>query len=123
MNKINVVAATTLGWVVASTPAAFAQINTAYPDLNKSLGSNDPVEIVTSVINIVLSVLAIIAVIFILVGGFQWLTAAGNDEKVKKAQKTIVAAVIGLLIIMASWGTATWVLANWGSATGTETTV
>lgn len=117
MNKVSTIVATTLGWVAVSTPAALAQINTTYTGISSSLGSNDPIEIVTSVINIVLSVLAIIAVIFILVGGFQWLTAAGNEEKVKSAQKTIVAAVIGLLIIMASWGIATWVLSNWQIAT------
>jgi len=41
---------------------------------------------------------------FILIGaGFQFLTAAGNEEKVQKASKTITAALIGFIIIFVSF--------------------
>jgi Mg/Co/Ni transporter MgtE len=81
------------------------------------LGDRDPREIAASIINIALGFLGILAVIIILIGGFQWMTAAGNEDKVSQAQKIIVAGVIGLVIILASWGIASFVLENLIDAT------
>jgi hypothetical protein len=39
----------------------------------------------------------------IIIGGFQWLTSAGNEEKVEKAKKTISSAVIGIIIVILAW--------------------
>ncbi|MFW5888708.1 MAG: hypothetical protein ACOCVY_03255, partial [Patescibacteria group bacterium] len=61
--------------------------------------------------------LGILAVVIILIGGFKWMTAAGNEDKVGEAKKIIVAGVIGLVIILASWGIATFVLEQLMGAT------
>ncbi|HNQ45163.1 MAG TPA: hypothetical protein PKI58_02355, partial [bacterium] len=45
-----------------------------------------------------------IAVVLILYAGFIWMTAGGKPDNVAKAQKIISAAVIGLIIILASYG-------------------
>src|SRR3989339_641909 len=97
---------------IAQAHRAIAQINT---NIDIGLGNNDPIQIITLVINIFLSVLSIIAVCFILYAGFLWLTAQGNEEKVKKAQAIIKGAVIGLLIILASWGLVLWILGKFAS--------
>lgn len=76
------------------------------------LGSNDPREVAAGVINIILSFLGIIAVVIILLGGFKWMTAAGNEEKVEEAQKLIKAGIIGLIIILAAWGIASFVISS-----------
>lgn len=70
------------------------------------LSNAEPTEVVIKIINIALGFLALIAVILILVGGFQWMTAGGNDDKVAKAKKLITNGLIGLIIIAASWGIA-----------------
>lgn len=77
---------------------------------NTGLGERDPREIAASIINIALGFLGILAVVIILIGGFKWMTAAGNEDKVGEAKKIIVAGVIGLVIILASWGIASFVL-------------
>jgi glucose uptake protein GlcU len=46
-----------------------------------------------------LGILGIIALIIILIGGFKWMTAQGNEEGVTEAKKTISAGIIGLVII------------------------
>ena len=46
---------------------------------------------------------ATIMLILIIYGGYMWMTAGGNEESVKKGQKYIVWAVIGYLIIAASY--------------------
>lgn len=56
-----------------------------------------------------LSFLGVIFVALIIVGGFIWMTAQGNAAKTKTAGKLIVAAVIGLIIIVASYTISSWV--------------
>lgn len=81
------------------------------------LGNRDPRDIASSVIKIILGFLGIIAVVIILLGGFKWMTAAGNDDKVGEAKKIISAGVVGLLIILASYGLASFVINQLMSAT------
>ena len=60
------------------------------------LSDRDPREITATVINSMLGFLGIIAVIIILWGGFEWMTAGGNDDQVGKAisQKFIEMAML-----------------------------
>ncbi|MFA4942206.1 MAG: hypothetical protein WC564_01035 [Patescibacteria group bacterium] len=82
------------------------------------LSASDPREIVARIINTAMMFLGIIAVVIILLGGFKWMTAAGNEDKVSEAQKLMGAGVIGLVIILASWGIASFVLNQLINATG-----
>jgi len=74
------------------------------------LGNKDPRSMVTQLINIALTLLGIIAVIIVLLGGFKWMTAAGNEEKISGAKKILGAGIIGLVIVLAAWGIARFVL-------------
>lgn len=71
----------------------------------KSIGA-----IVGSIILTVLGLLGVIFVVLLTYGGFLWLSAAGEEDKVKKAQGLIVNAIIGLLIVIASYTIAYYVL-------------
>jgi amino acid transporter len=79
---------------------------------NLILGNESPESLAISVINWVLGLLALVAVVLILVGGFRWMTAGGNEEKVESAKKTLYAALIGLVIILAGWGVSVYVINN-----------
>ena len=81
------------------------------------LGKRDPREIAANVINIILGFLGIIAVILILAGGFKWMIASGNQDKVDEAKKLMAAGAIGLVIILASFGIARFVINALVSAT------
>lgn len=59
--------------------------------------------VVGSVINVALSFLGIIFIILIIYSGYNWMTANGNEEQVKKSTKTITRAIIGLIITLSSW--------------------
>lgn len=74
------------------------------------LGKRDPRAIATQIINIALTLLGIVAVIIVLLGGFKWMTAGGNEDKVGEAKKILGAGVIGLVIVLAAWGIARFVL-------------
>jgi hypothetical protein len=75
-----------------------------------SLGNSDPRDIMVNLLNLAMTFLAIIAVIVILIGGFKWMTAAGSEDKVSEAKKIVVGGVIGLVIILAAWAIASFVL-------------
>jgi FtsH-binding integral membrane protein len=51
----------------------------------------------------IIAMAGVTAVLFIIIGGVQILTAYGNDEKIGKAKKTITFAIIGLLIAILSY--------------------
>lgn len=56
--------------------------------------------IATTAINLVLSFVGLLFFIFLIVAGYQWMTAGGEEEKVEAAQGRIKNAVIGLLIVV-----------------------
>ena len=87
--------------------------DTAGFDANVTLG-----EAVAMVIKGFLGLLGIIFIILILIAGYNWMTAAGDEEKIKKATSTIRSAVIGLLIIVAAYAITYFVFANLPGASG-----
>ena len=84
---------------------------------NIGLGNKDPRVTVANVINVLLGFLGIIAVVIILIGGFKWMTAGGSEDKVGEAKKLITAGIIGLIIILASWSIATFLINTLWTAT------
>jgi uncharacterized membrane protein len=51
----------------------------------------------------VLGFSAAVAVLFLIVGGLQYITAAGNEKRSEAAKSTILYAVIGLVVILLSF--------------------
>lgn len=66
---------------------------------NVGLGTREVRDVAVNVIQALLGILGIIALVIILIGGFRWMTAQGNEEGVASAKKTIAAGIIGLVII------------------------
>lgn len=60
-------------------------------------------ELIQFVINIVLSVVALIALLFLIIGGFWYITSGGNEETAEKGKNTVINAIIGLVIIALSY--------------------
>lgn len=81
------------------------------------LGSRDIRASAISIVNVVLGFLGIIAVIIILYGGFKWMTASGNEENVSTARQIIIAGIIGLVIILAAYAIARFVIEQLYAAT------
>mgnify|MGYP000939973488 CR=1 FL=1 len=61
-------------------------------------------------VNYFLTVAGLVAVVFIIIGGFQYIMSQGNEETSKKAQKTLTFAVIGLVIVLAAYAIKTTVI-------------
>jgi cytochrome bd-type quinol oxidase subunit 2 len=65
---------------------------------------------IVKIINVVLTILGLLVTILIIFAGFQWMTAGGNEDKVKKARSTLTNAIIGLVIIMLAWSVTFWIM-------------
>ncbi|MBI5794434.1 hypothetical protein HZA87_05160 [Candidatus Uhrbacteria bacterium] len=96
---------------------AMAQLTEAQSELTSvgtAIGTdattNDLPALIGNLINVLLSVLGIIFVVLVVYAGFLYLTAAGEDEKVKKAKHLLTQSVIGLVIIIAAYAIATYVI-------------
>jgi amino acid transporter len=68
--------------------------------------------VVASVVQAFLGLLGIIFVILIISAGYNWMTAAGEEEKVNKAKDTIKRAIIGIIITIGAYAITYFVLSN-----------
>jgi len=112
----NIIVFTTLALVAMPVMAAID------PGLNEAgtigLGNAEPKGAIVNIIKVIMGFLGLIAVIVILIGGFKWMTAGGNEDKVAEAKKLIVAGIIGLVIILAAFLIASFVINQLLNATG-----
>lgn len=59
--------------------------------------------ILGTVVSAALGLLGVIFIILMLIAGYNWMTASGNEEKVTKAKETIWRAIIGLIITVGAY--------------------
>jgi len=98
--------------VLAANPAAggnYGLDDTAGAAGLKAYGGSLPT-LVGNVIGTGLSLIAVLFFALMIYGGFSWMTSRGNEEGTKKALNTITAAVIGIIIVMASYAITTFVM-------------
>lgn len=98
------------GWWEKVSEGGLNDIAPVY-DQTGALSDNDDIRIIAArLIRVVLGLLGIIALVIIIAAGFRWMTANGNEEKVTESRKQLTNAVIGLIIILASFAIATFVI-------------
>ena len=64
---------------------------------------DDVIVAINHLINYLLVFSGIVAIIFIIIGGYLYITSLGNEEHAKKAKDTIIWAIIGLVIILCAY--------------------
>ncbi|MEO8065892.1 MAG: pilin [Candidatus Doudnabacteria bacterium] len=90
---------------IFSAGSTFAAVNFGNPStfLIDWGGQNNFPDLLKKLINLGLSVAGLVAVAFIIIGGFQYMTSAGNEELAEAGKKTLINAIIGLVIIILSF--------------------
>ena len=90
-------------FALALAPLASAQFSV--PSSGSSNLPNDTSisSFIIKIINIALTVAGLIAVLFLIIGGFRYITSAGNEETAEQAKKIITNAIIGIVIIILSF--------------------
>ncbi|MFA6130858.1 MAG: IPT/TIG domain-containing protein [Patescibacteria group bacterium] len=76
------------------------------------LSAEDPKVIIGRIIRTGLGVLGIIATLIVLYGGWRYMTAGGDADKVDKAKKILINGGIGLVIILASYAITSFVISS-----------
>jgi len=83
---------------------AFAQADFGgTPDIGGLPDASDPDDIRETIITIlaaILNFLALIAVVVIIIAGIRLIVSQGEDEQKEKAKKTILYAIIGLVVVL-----------------------
>ncbi len=122
--RLKYVLPSVLGLIAAGvflhTPHLLAQVTDSLANVGAASGltAEDPKIIIARIIRVVIGVLGILSVLIVLYGGFTWMTAAGNEEKLERAKKILIRGVIGLAIILLSFAIASFILSALISATG-----
>jgi uncharacterized membrane protein len=71
----------------------------AYAEANRLTLS----EIIGQAVSIILSLLGIVFIVFIILAGYRWMTAGGNQETISKAKGSLQSSIIGLIIVVSAY--------------------
>ena len=71
--------------------------------IENPIQTTEVTSLIKTVISAVLGIIGSFALLMLVWGGFQWLTSAGNAEKVDAGTKTMVWALIGVMVVLASY--------------------
>lgn len=109
----------TLAQDIDNTP-----LNTVDLGLDKAEGSGlqggDIRVTIANIIRVAMGLLGIVAVVIVLIGGFYWMTAGGDEGRVETGKKWIFSGIIGLAIILSAYALTSFVINNLLAATGGE---
>ncbi len=90
--------------------AALTTVTGAASQLSNA--DEDPFAIIGRIINYALGLLGIVFFGMVLYAGWLWMTSGGESEKAKEAQKLIMNAIIGILIILSAAAVSNFVISN-----------
>lgn len=102
LKKAAIYTAATGASLFMAAPAMAADLNLAAPSAAGTVAS-DPSVIVRFVINGLIIIGIVAALLFLLWGGIRWILSGGDKGKVDAARSTIVAAIVGMIIVILAW--------------------
>lgn len=70
--------------------------------IDNPIGFDSVQGVVKALIQVAFMAAGLVATIYIIVGGYRYITSSGNPEAIESAKGTIVNAIVGLIIIFVS---------------------
>lgn len=92
------------------------------PPQNTSGAPSNFTDVIMNAINWILGFITVIAVAAIIWGGIQYITAAGDDNAMKNAKKTITTAILGLVVAGLAYAIVTLITGSIIKESGANTT-
>lgn len=89
------------------------------PIFSLSLSQSTPEALAESIVRLGLFFVGTIFFVLFIYGGFMWLTARGAPERVNTAKQILEAAIIGIILVVASYAIATYVFSQLTAAPAT----
>lgn len=101
-----------LPFFVFAQNAAMDNLTNVGPKSGYSNATNEKsvAQISGTAIKAFLSLLGMIFVILMVLAGYHWMTAAGDEQKVEKAKSTIKQAIIGLVVVLGAYAITQYVI-------------
>lgn len=65
---------------------------------------------INTVFEVAVSIAGVIFLLLLLFGGFQYLNSAGSEDMAKKAQQTMMNALIGLIVVVLAYPVGNWII-------------
>lgn len=104
MNKIQKlslgVSAAVSGMMLSATQALAQLGQVEIPDQGYA---SDIGAIISSMLNLVMLIAAILVFMYLIWGGIEWITSGGDKTKTGNARNKITAAIVGLIVLAASY--------------------
>jgi len=99
----------------AVTNVCDSDVPQSIKDANGCGGGGDTADFssaIVSIINGIIGIFGAVAAIFVVVGGYYYMTSGGDPGKVKKAKDTILYALIGLAVAALAFAIVNFVIVN-----------
>jgi hypothetical protein len=74
------------------------------------LGTTDINELIGFIIRAITGIVGSIALLMFVAGGFVWMTAAGNEERVKLGKNILIWSTLGLVVIFSAYAITRYVI-------------
>lgn len=100
--------------------SAFAQDSAADVASAAGLGTQSILTTIGTIISVVLGLVGVIFLLLLIYSGFVWMTAGGDEEKIKKAKRILINATVGIIITFSAYAIAAFIMNAIGDATGTN---
>jgi hypothetical protein len=95
---------------------ALAELDTGLVDTAQEagyVGEQDPPTVtsfIATIVNVVLGLTGIALLILFIYGGIRWMTAMGDKGAVETAKKVLTNAIIGIIIVIAAYAIANYLI-------------
>jgi hypothetical protein len=73
-------------------------------------GGGDIKELLVRIVRYALTFVGIIATVIVLYGGFLWMTARGKADQIRRAKQTLIAGIVGIIIILSAFAIVTFIV-------------
>lgn len=96
---------------IAATPIMAATTGLENTTIEKPTGFFDDIgDVINSLLKFVMVIAALLVFLYLIWGGIEWITSGGDKGKTESARNKITSAIIGLIVLAASYALLTIVL-------------
>lgn len=108
--------------IIVLPAVALAQVTSDISGFSEQTGllKTDLRTLIVRIVQFILGFLGLIAVLIVMYGGWLWMSAAGNEERITKAKRVLINGLIGLGIILAAFIIVSFILNKFQEITGGE---
>ena len=101
MKKLGIIATQITAFSILTTPAVWAQANVKISPPPEFVKSGICINtIISFALGVLLAIGVLAAVAFLIWGAIKWITSGGDKTKVTSARETLVASIIGLVVLL-----------------------